>query len=158
MQIIIRAVLSVMLFVGCLFGGNVSLEWDASTTPTVSMYRVYYGSVSNTYPNNITIGNQTTYTVTNLSPGTYYFAVTALNPDMLESEFSNEVSETIPQATSCDVNSDGSVNVLDMQVMANMILGSIPTNLTFDLNLDGVLNVLDLQILTNVILGIRTCP
>ena len=58
----------------------------------------------------------------------------------------------------CDINNDGSVNVLDIQLLINSVLqipGS-PTNC--DINNDGLTNVLDLQIMINVILGISTCP
>lgn len=78
-----------------VLAADVSLAWDASVTPGIVSHKVYYGNASHTYTQQITIGNQTTYTVSNLANGTYYFAVTALDNKGNESDFSNEVSTTI---------------------------------------------------------------
>ena len=43
----------------------------------------------------VDVGNVTTYTVSNLAPGTYYFVVTAYDSSNDESSFSNEASKTI---------------------------------------------------------------
>jgi hypothetical protein len=56
----------------------------------------------------------------------------------------------------CDVNRDGSVDVLDLQIVVNAILGVIGS--TGDINGDGQVDVLDLQLLVNVILGAASCP
>ena len=70
----------------------------SSTSLNIVAYKVYVGTSSGTYGTPLTIGNQTTYTVTSLNSGTYYFAVTALDIDANESDFSNEVSQTIGTA------------------------------------------------------------
>jgi len=52
-----------------------------------------------------------------------------------------------------DLNDDGVINVLDVVVLVNIVLGiedEIPAG---DLNSDGVINVLDVVILVNMILG-----
>ena len=55
-----------------------------------------------------------------------------------------------------DINVDGAINILDVVIMVNFILGSqIPTDIEFsssDLNSDGTLNVLDIIQLINIIL------
>lgn len=72
---------------------NVTLAWNGSTSTGVTGYRIHYGSASGTYTGSIAVGNETTTTVPGLASGvTYYFAVTALNADGLESDFSNEAS------------------------------------------------------------------
>ncbi len=58
----------------------------------------------------------------------------------------------------CDINRDGSVNVIDVQVLINVILGTTPNPGGCDVNTDGSVNVIDLQTLANVILGLRPCP
>ncbi len=139
---------------------DVTLAWDANTETDLAGYKIYYGTAPGVYGAPITIGVQTTYTITGLAPGTYYFAVTAYNTSGLESGFSNEVSTTIsgtPPANRCDVNGDTSVNVLDLQILINTILGA-NLGLGRDINGDGKVDVLDLQILGNVILGVRSCP
>jgi hypothetical protein len=153
--------LAILLFLLCpgsqLIAADVSLAWDASVTPEVVGYKVYYGNSPGVYGTSISIGNQTTYTVTGLTSGTYYFAVSALDGSGNESDFSNEVSQIIGSSTqNCNLNGDAEVNVLDLQLLANVILGITTGN--YDLNSDGRVDVLDLQILNNVILGLRSCP
>jgi predicted phage tail protein len=74
---------------------EVSLAWDASISENIAGYKVYVGTATRTYTAPITVGNQTTYTVEGLKPGTFYFAVTAFNAAGDESDFSNEVNTTI---------------------------------------------------------------
>jgi hypothetical protein len=80
--------------------GDVSLAWDASTSPNISGYNVYIGASSRSYNAPVPIGNQTTYTVTGLPAGTYYFTVTAFDINDNESDYSNEVSQTIVSSSS----------------------------------------------------------
>ena len=85
------------------FSGTATPSWDAPTTnadgtPLTDLagYKVYYGTSSHTYSQNIDVGNVTTYTLNNLTEGyTYYFAVTAYDTLRNESDYSNEVSKTI---------------------------------------------------------------
>jgi chitodextrinase len=82
-------------------GTTATLTWDPVTVPTLSGYRIYYGTAPGTYLQSIgqgiSVGNVTTYTVTGLSSGTrYYFAATAVYTSGNESVFSNEVFKDIP--------------------------------------------------------------
>ena len=56
-----------------------------------------------------------------------------------------------------DVNLDEIINILDIVMLVNFVLGSdSPSSsefLTADLNSDGILNILDIVNLTNLILG-----
>jgi hypothetical protein len=55
-----------------------------------------------------------------------------------------------------DVNLDGSVNVLDVQLVVNVILGAESNSeivLRSDLTQDGRVDVLDVQSVINTILG-----
>lgn len=159
MQKALPALLFLLWGLGSAAAADVSLAWDPSISPNIAGYKVYVGASSRNYNAPITIGNQTAYTVTGLTNGTYYFAVTAFDVDGNESDYSNEVSTTIgASSTTCDINSDSSVNVLDMQSLANVILGINPSSSSFDLNRDARVDVLDLQILNNVVLGLRSCP
>jgi len=76
---------------------EVSLEWDPNTEPDLEGYKLYYGSGSGNYDYTIDVGNQTSYTVTDLQAGeTYYFAVTAYNTTGYESGYSNEIEYLVP--------------------------------------------------------------
>ncbi len=56
-----------------------------------------------------------------------------------------------------DLNGDGTLNILDIIIMANMALGSQEPDLSLaDLNDDGVINILDVITLVNLVLGNRT--
>ncbi len=78
-----------------------ALAWDAVADPTLSGYRIYYGTAPGTYLQSVgqglNVGSATTFTVTGLSSGTrYYFAATAYDTLNNESTYSNEVFKDIP--------------------------------------------------------------
>ncbi len=78
-----------------------TLTWDAVADPSVSGYRIYYGTAPGTYlqpvGQGVSVGTATTYTVMGLSSGTrYYFAATAIDTSNNESAFSNEAAKSIP--------------------------------------------------------------
>jgi hypothetical protein len=97
----VRLSLFFVLLFSCLpaIASDVSLAWDQSISPHLCGNKIYVGTASRTYGSPITIGLQTTYTVTGLSSGTWYFAVTAFDCDGNESDFSNEVSQKIGSST-----------------------------------------------------------
>src|SRR6267142_4908412 len=77
--------------------GSVSLQWDPNPEPDIDGYRVYYGTSSGSYNQQINVGNTTAATVSNLTNGsTYFFVVTAFNTVVMESLPSNEVSASVP--------------------------------------------------------------
>jgi len=88
-------ILCLLVFSLPAIAADIRLAWDPSLSPGISGYRVYVGQSSRSYGTPITIGNQTTYTVTNLANGTWFIAVTAFDASGNESGFSNEVSATI---------------------------------------------------------------
>ena len=157
------AVLLLFAFTSAGLAQDVSISWIANTESDLAGYKVYFGTAPGTYGNPISLGTGTTYTLTGLPAGTYYIAITAFNTSGLESGYSNEVSTTIagtPSTSSrCDINGNGTINALDLQVMVNVILGAqAPSATKGDLNGDGRVDALDLQVLANVILGLRVCP
>ena len=77
------------------------LTWDPVVAPSVSGYRVYYGTTPGKYLQSkgqgVNVGNATTYTITGLSSGTrYYFVTTAYDASGNESPYSTEVFKDIP--------------------------------------------------------------
>lgn len=96
---LIRTVLASMFLAGspAFATQNVSLAWDASPDPDVVGYYIYYGAASGDFTNRVSVGNVTSTTVSNLVEGAlYFFAATARNTSGLESDFSNEVTYTVP--------------------------------------------------------------
>jgi hypothetical protein len=76
---------------------SVTLAWDANTEPDLAGYIVYWGTGSRTYDRSLDVGNTTQAQINGLQDlQTYYFAVRAYNSDGLQSNYSLEVSKTIP--------------------------------------------------------------
>ena len=84
--------------------GSATLSWSAPTSNEdgtniagLTGYHVYYSTDPGMFSNAIEItgASTTTYNVTGLSAGTYYFAVAAYNADGVESEMSNIGNKTI---------------------------------------------------------------
>jgi hypothetical protein len=80
-----------------VLAASVTLIWDRSPSPDILLYRVYTGIQSMLVGNPPLTGNSVTdgsmeFTVTGLDFRTlYYFVVTAINGDGLESGYSNEL-------------------------------------------------------------------
>jgi len=99
---------------------NVSLAWDADTSP-VDGYRLYWGASSGHYTQVIDVGNSTTGTLTGLTVAqTYYVVVTAYASNS-ESAPSAEIAFTVPSqvpavsvtnlANGTSLNSTGSLTL-----------------------------------------------
>lgn len=97
MSLILKLICILILLFFCLpsYAKDVVLAWDANSETDLAGYKIYIGESSRNYGPPIVIGLQTTYTVVNLPPGIYYFAVTAYNTSNAESDYSNEVSTEI---------------------------------------------------------------
>ncbi len=81
---------------------GITLAWDAPTTMTdgspltdLGGYKVYYGTSTRNYTASIDVGNFTTASLGNISPGTWYIAVTAYDTAGNESDYSKEISTQI---------------------------------------------------------------
>jgi hypothetical protein len=84
--------------------GSVSLSWmpptqnaDGSALTDLAGYRIVYGNSSNLLDRSIDLKNPglTRYVITNLSAGTYYFALRSYNAAGAESELTGIASKTI---------------------------------------------------------------
>jgi len=76
---------------------DVQLAWDASPSPQVTGYQLYYGTGSKQYSVSLDTGTATTAALSGLQAGQkYYFAVLAYDADGDPSPLSNEVSYTVP--------------------------------------------------------------
>jgi len=89
--------------------------------------------------------------------GSYEVSLTVTNYYGMESEPHIEMIELLSGMPG-DVNADEILNILDIVLVVNFVLGSdIPSSAEFslaDLNSDDMLNILDIVILTNLILGV----
>lgn len=78
--------------------GQATLAWDATTG--ASGYKLYYGTTSGNYTENIDTAGATGLTLNDLTDGKkYYFAVRSYDYSGNQSSYSNEVSKSIAAAT-----------------------------------------------------------
>ena len=87
-----------LAFPAAVFAANVRTSWSSNTESDLAGYKLYYGVGSRNYGSSLNVGNVTSYVVTGLSAGTYYFAVTAYDSSGNESGLSNESSVTLTAA------------------------------------------------------------
>jgi hypothetical protein len=73
---------------------TVTATWDANTDGLTTGYRLYYGTASGTYTQNVNVGNVVSYPLT-LASGTYFLVVRGYNASGQLGSSSNEVSITI---------------------------------------------------------------
>ncbi len=84
--------------------GTATLDWtpptqnsDGSALTNLAGYHLYYGTSASNLSQSVQVGNAglSAYTVSNLSPGTWYFAVTSYSSSGVESARSATVSVTL---------------------------------------------------------------
>lgn len=70
---------------------------DGSALTDISGYRIVYGSSLSSLSSSVDIkgSTSTSYTVTGLSPGTYYFAIQTLNSSGIASAVSNPAAAVV---------------------------------------------------------------
>ena len=89
---------------GAAAAGGVSLSWtpptqndDGSTLTDLSGYKIHYGTASKSYSKSVSVSNAglTRYELEDLPAGKVYIAMTAVNAQGAESDFSSEVAVTV---------------------------------------------------------------
>jgi hypothetical protein len=94
----------------------------------------------------------------NLPAGSYQYAVEAEYSNGVTSEpaLSNIIEKTVVPILPGDANCDGTVDVLDIIVIANFIMDQNPSPFCYenaDVNGDGLIDVLDIILTANIIIG-----
>ena len=70
---------------------SIRVSWEPNVEVDIEGYYVYFGTESGNYSEHIWVGNNTTHDYMTNTFGTLYFAVTALNAQGAESDFSQEI-------------------------------------------------------------------
>lgn len=136
---------------------SVILSWNAVSD--AANYFIYRGQNPGGPYSQLTsvLSVKTTYTDANVAAGNiYYYVVTAEDSSRNESAYSNETAANLATCKTGDSNCDGQVNISDVQVCINVLLGADnnPDHQTrCDLNGKGI-NITDIQTIINIILGI----
>ena len=93
------------------FAATLSLAWDPSSGPNVAGYKLYYGTSSRNYPYKVDTGKSTNCSLSGLTAGKkYYFAATAYDSSKVESDYSSEISYTVPTASTTSSGSSGTTS------------------------------------------------
>lgn len=109
---------------------SVTFAWDPSDDPTVAGYNIYYGTASHAYPSKVSVGSATTATISGLTEGvTYFFAATTYAAEGTESEFSEEITYTVPVAVPNEPPT-----IIGMQAAGAAVAGQ---NVTFSITATG---------------------
>jgi len=84
--------------------GSITISWtppqaraDGSPLTDLAGYHIYYGTASGVYSQTVTVASPsaTSYTIANLSAGTYYVTMRSFDTSNIESSSSPEASKTI---------------------------------------------------------------
>jgi len=145
---------------------QIEMRWQDNSNNEEGFY--IYRSTTNTKPSPVyhtNLANDTVFTdgdSVDETPldcdSTYYYWVEAFNSQGTSSATSNSFTtascggSTYPE----DLNQDGTVNVIDVQLCVNVFLGTETTPdiiARADVNDDGSVNVIDVQRIVNVFLG-----
>jgi hypothetical protein len=112
-----------------IYPGLVKLAWDPNIEVDLAGYKVYYGNSSKNYKYSVDVGNFTSCSISGLEEGkTYFFAATAYDTQLNESNFSKEIPYTVPIL---DTDGDG---ISDSDEIS--IYGTDPDNM--DTDSDGI--------------------
>ena len=128
---LIFVALLILLTPQAALSSQVTIAWDANSQPQVTGYKLCYGTSSGQYTANTDVENQTTVTLSGLQAGTgYFFAATAYDSYSNESNYSHELSFTIPQ------------NAQGQSITLNLPSGWVLLSLPFQLSNPAISTVL----------------
>ena len=91
------------------------------------------------------VGKVTTYIISKLTNGTYYFSVSAYDTSNNESSFSSEVSKSVSSDANLTLNIDNLVNTQDFSILLSS-WDSI-SNPPADINQNKIVNTQDFSIM-----------
>ena len=144
---------------------------DAQYSPSISLMAVYAGNASPAKLNAVETGDDTYRLITGITDrfynvldltggGTFDYKVKAIYTDNTESEWSNIQQVTLKEVDDTglkgDVNQDGKVDVTDVNLAVNIILGKESRAdyiARADMDGNGSIDVTDVNLIVNIILG-----
>ena len=129
----------------CL-AAEVTLAWDTNGEPDLAGYKLHFGTVPGVYTSHVDVGNQTRYTVSGLVSGrTYYFAASAYDISGNQSDYSSEISHTVPTEDSDGDGVDDTSDAFpaDPDEWADSDMDGIGDNADLDDDNDGIADTHD---------------
>lgn len=124
------ALISCGLFGLTLHAAQVQLAWDPNPELNIAGYRLYRGTAPGIYDASLDVGNVTNAVVSSLvANGTYYFALSAYNTDLLESPLSVEINAVAIQSTTLSpVATPASYSLAEDSTLPILLAGTDPNN------------------------------
>ncbi|MFZ5518493.1 MAG: fibronectin type III domain-containing protein [Candidatus Zhuqueibacterota bacterium] len=93
MKKVVQQLCVAVSLLGALTPTSLLLQWKANNESDLAGYKVYWGTESRKYKSVANVGQDTSYTVSNLQPGYhYYIAATSYDHAGNESHYSEEVT------------------------------------------------------------------
>ncbi len=150
---------TLMIGTATLASGSLGAAYSQTLTCSGGTLPYTWSISSGTLPTGLSLNNSSgIISGTPTVVGPFSFTVQVADSASATATKSLNLTITVGTTTSkCDVNGDGSVNILDFQAIAAAIVASSnPSNC--DINNDGVVNTLDLQLMGNIVAGNAVCP
>jgi hypothetical protein len=119
-----------------VLAASVQLTWKPNTEATLAGYKIHYGNSSRSYSTAVDVTRNTTCSISDIQPGKmYFFAATAYDINGNQSEYSNEVSYSIPAGNLPPVAQSGTLTVTEDQLATGTLRATDPEakTLTFTL-------------------------
>jgi hypothetical protein len=134
---------------------NFPVQWSGTDVGSgIQSFTLYVSDTGGPYLAWLTntAATQGTYTGANNHSYSFYSIARDLVGNLEKSKFAADAVTTLQVANLCHVGTDATVDVSDVQLMVNEVLGLGPP--LYDLNGDGAVNVVDLQIVLSSALGL----
>jgi hypothetical protein len=145
--------LAMLLPMPALATQSVTFGWEASTDPRVVGYNIYYGTSSHVYTSKVSVGNVTTATISGLVEGTtYYFAATTYDDQNQESDYSDEISYTVPDAPTNQPPTITGMLTTNTAIAGQTVTFSITASGTGPLTYQWIYNANNIATATNAVL------
>jgi VCBS repeat-containing protein len=145
------AVATALSIVPNAYPASVTLAWGPVKAAELRGYKIYHGTTSRNYSAHVTLGKVTSGTVTGLTEGrTYFFAVTSYAVDE-ESNYSKEISYTVPISNHTPVARNGSLSTGEDKPVSGTLTATDQDGdpLTFSILAQGALGTAALKDLSS---------
>ena len=114
----------ILIFSLCIWkpvsSGEVTVSWGENKEVDLAGYKIYYGTDSRNYSDNVDVGLTTTHKLTGLTNNTeYYFSVTAYDTLKNESDYSAEICAVLGDEQPLEISSVTTLSSFMIRIIFN---------------------------------------
>lgn len=146
-----------LVYLGSLSDLRYKGETIAGWNPAVTNYSIETAGVPNLDDFTATVVGASavmTKSMEQNADGTYRIAISVVSADLQNAACYIITATAVEQTKLGDVNKDGELDVADVSLLINMVLGNFePDKSVADMNSDGEIDVADVSLLISIILG-----